>query len=120
MRTAVVLISAALGLGACGSDSTSSPCASSPFIGAWAGSRSGNADTLVFSASCAGTSSYCGAAFTYPNLPTPFGAIPLEVTSTNSNTGCLPAGSTTCAYLISSSTLTITCGEGDTLTYTKQ
>jgi hypothetical protein len=99
-----------------GSSSSAGACAGSPAVGSWDADTSTN--VLTFTAQCAGSDVYCQSTFTWPNFTSSSGTVLVTVTSTNTNAGCLPAGTTTCAYQFSGNQLGYDCG-GGILTYTK-
>lgn len=98
---------------------TSAACAGGVLNGTYTGSILGNSDTMVLADSCAITSSYCASQSSVPKLTSASGTVTITVTATNARTGCLGLGDTNCAYVLSGSSLTFTCGAG-VLTYTKQ
>jgi hypothetical protein len=120
MRTVIfgVLFVLAGCAGSGGGSSSGEACSGSPFVGSWTGSILSNPDTMVFTNSCAVTSTYCASTGTIPATTNSSGSVVVTVTSTNANSGCLPAGNTTCNYSISGNSLSFNCG-GGVITYTK-
>lgn len=113
-----LILSACSGSG--GSNSASGPaiapaCSTSPVLGSWSNGQ----EVLTFSASCSGTSDYCSSQFTYPNTTNTSGSVLITVLSTAVRGNCLPAGATTCLYVVSGQILGIDCGSGQ-IAYTKQ
>ena len=125
MKTLILFGLGVVLLSACGSSSSSpaatGACASSLFVGSWAGSVAGNADVMTLNADCTASSLYCVASFTYPNVTTTSGNAAIKTISTSGKTGCAPVGDMTCGYVLSNSnnTLAFSCTAG-TLTYTRQ
>lgn len=118
----IVLGVLSLGLASCGDDkgegAETMACSSTSLLGTWNGTILGSPDVMTFNSNCNGTSTYCEATNTFPNVITNSGTVAVEVTSTNGNIGCLPLGSTSCLFTTDESTLTFNCG-GETLTYTR-
>ncbi len=82
------------------------------------GNIAGNPDVMTLQEDCIRESSYCGSVFTYPSTENNQGAVTINVTAMNGNSGCLPPGETTCGYVVDNNSLQFTCG-GSVLTYTK-
>ncbi|MCB0405603.1 MAG: hypothetical protein KDD51_12535, partial [Bdellovibrionales bacterium] len=94
-------------------------CGQSPVRGRWFGAILGQPDVMEFGANCSGSSSYCGASFSYPNVQGTSGMVEIQVTGTKGKVGCLPKGKNTCAYAVRSSSLHFNCGSSS-LTYVKE
>ena len=109
MKTSIIpliklMVLAALTSG-CG-DATSD-CLSHAANGVW----ENDDDVLLLSAVCRGESSYCDSEFSYDGNS-------IEVTTTNSNTGCPQVGNHTCSFDVDGDTLAFNCGVG-TFVYTR-
>ena len=108
----------ALCLQGCGSDGGA--CADSPAIGTYDGQILSNADVLTIRSDCSFSSTYCVSEGTVADLGTATsGNIRVTTTTTAGKAGCLPAGSVTCGFSLTNSTLQFSCTAG-TLTYTKK
>lgn len=87
-------------------------CSTSAILGSWTNLAS-TTDSITFKSDCTGTTGYCGGTFTFPNVTSTSGNVLLTVTSSNGKSGCLAAGTYTCAYTISGSYMGYNCGTGN-------
>lgn len=124
--SSALLVFGLVALAGCNEETGRSPqsdqptaCAGAVVKGVWTGDILGSADTLTFNEDCSGSSSYCGAQFTYPRVSANSGTATISVSATNDNQGCLPAGDASCGYTVSGDTLSFDCG-GSVLVYTRQ
>lgn len=116
MKALVTVLTVALILTGCGSNSGSAPassggaCSSSVLKGTW---QHANGSSLTFNQDCTGTGSYCESNFTYPNVTAASGDALVTISNTNTRSGCSPAGAATaCVYSISGNALAFNCGAG--------